>query len=47
MFQSLKLSGDYIATFMGWLNAAEYGGGTAFTMADVTVYPEKGSAAFW
>jgi hypothetical protein len=27
---ALKLSGDMIATFMGWLEDTEAGGGTAF-----------------
>ena len=42
-------TGDYIATFMGWLDDTMVGGRTAFTsrLFEGTVEPRKGSAAFW
>ena len=46
---SLVSTGDYIATFMGWLGDTDAGGMTAFTSKhfEGTVAPRKGSAAFW
>ena len=45
----LSRTGDYIATFMGWLKQPEAGGGTCFTETDyeVLIEPTEGSAAFW
>ena len=44
----MEQKGDYIATVMAWLADTTAGGGTSFfTTAGVTVYPQKGSAAFW
>ena len=42
-------TGDYIATFMGWLEETEAGGGTAFISKgfEETLETTKGSAAFW
>eukprot|EP00095_Tigriopus_kingsejongensis_P001287 snap_masked-scaffold359_size197282-processed-gene-0.15 protein:Tk01287 transcript:snap_masked-scaffold359_size197282-processed-gene-0.15-mRNA-1 annotation:"prolyl 4-hydroxylase subunit alpha-2 isoform x2" len=47
--QDLKLTGDMLGTFMGWLNHVEVGGATAFLdpRHQVTVWPTRGSAAFW
>ena len=47
--QLLKRSGDMIATIMGWIEEAPVGGATAFIHPyhEVTVWPTKGSAAFW
>ena len=47
--KSLTQTGDYIATFMGYLKNTEAGGGTAFPTADFEglLEPKKGSAAFW
>lgn len=45
----LVTRGDYIATFMGWLENVPAGGGTAFayTNFEGILEPTKGSAAFW
>ena len=45
----LVKNGDYIATFMGWLEEVPGGGATAFPYDDYEgiVEPTKGSAAFW
>ena len=45
----LKRSGDMMATIMGWIEDAPIGGATAFInpYQEVTVWPTKGSAAFW
>ena len=42
-------SGDYIATFMGWMNNVQAGGATGFTFDnhETAIKPSKGSAAFW
>ena len=42
-------TGDYIATFMGWMNIVQAGGATGFTFDNYesTIRPKKGSAAFW
>jgi hypothetical protein len=47
--QQLSITGDYIGTFMGWLQDTEAGGNTAFidNHFEGTVEPTKGSAAFW
>ena len=45
----LASTGDYIATFIGWLEDTSAGGGTAFTnnLFEGILEPKKGSAAFW
>ena len=45
----LVASGDYIATFMGWMNNVQAGGATGFTFDDYesAMKPKKGSAVFW
>ena len=45
----LMTTGDYIATFMGWLEDVPAGGGTSFlwNKFEGIVEPTKGSAAFW
>ena len=45
----LSTRGDYIATFMGWLEDVSDGGGTAFPFKgfEGVLKPTKGSAAFW
>jgi prolyl 4-hydroxylase len=45
----LTKTGDYVGTFMAWLNDVEAGGGTAFAQPgfDGVVMPKKGAAAFW
>lgn len=47
--QMLVRSGDMFATIMGWMSDPPVGGATAFIkpMKEVTVWPTKGSAAFW
>ena len=47
--RQLSRTGDYIATFMGWLEDTQAGGGTAFVTKgyEGTVEPSKGAAAFW
>ena len=45
----LVKKGDYLATFMGWMEDTAAGGGTAFTHFghEQILEPKKGSAAFW
>ena len=45
----LLRTGDFIATFMGYLENTEGGGGTCFPASDFEglLEPMKGSAAFW
>ena len=45
----LVRTGDYIATFMGWIEDTDAGGSTAFTTKNYegTITPRKGSAGFW
>ena len=45
----LAITGDYIATFMGWLQDVQAGGGTGFPVKgyEGVLKPKKGSAAFW
>merc|ERR1711894_687344 len=45
----LVLTGDYIATFMGWFQETVAGGGTAFDSKNYEglVEPVAGDAAFW
>ena len=45
----LVTRGDYIATFMGWLQDVQLGGGTGFPSKGFQgrILPRKGSAAFW
>ena len=45
----LTRTGDYIATFMGWIGHTQAGGNTAFIDKEYEgiVEPTKGSAAFW
>ena len=47
--KSLVHTGDYMATFMGWIEDTASGGGTAFTDKgfEGTLMPTKGSAGFW
>ena len=47
--KTLIQTGDYIATFMGYLRDTEAGGATAFPTTDFEglLEPKKGSAAFW
>ncbi len=47
--EELKMSGDMIATFMGWLEDTEAGGGTAFINGkkEFLVTPRRGAVAFW
>ena len=42
-------TGDYIATFMGWMNVVQAGGATGFTFDNYesTIKPSEGPAAFW
>ena len=47
--QFLVFTGDYIATFMGWLDDVPGGGETAFLLgnSEGAIEPTKGSAGFW
>ena len=47
--QVLKKSGDMFGTVMGWIGDEPIGGATSFIYPphEVTVWPTKGSAAFW
>ena len=47
--RELVSSGDYIATFMGWINNVQAGGATGFIYDgyESSIKPKKGSAAFW
>jgi len=40
-------SGDRMATFMFYLSDVIKGGATAFPKLGVSVFPERGAAAFW
>ena len=42
-----KELGDRIATFMVYMTDVEAGGATVFPRLNLTLYPEKGAAAFW
>ncbi|OWA51229.1 Prolyl 4-hydroxylase subunit alpha-2 [Hypsibius exemplaris] len=39
--------GDRMATFMVYMTDVEVGGATVFPRINLTIYPEKGSVAFW
>ncbi|XP_055353876.1 prolyl 4-hydroxylase subunit alpha-2-like [Paramacrobiotus metropolitanus] len=39
--------GDRIATFLAYMTNVEAGGATVFPRLNLTLFPEKGSAAFW
>ncbi|XP_023345980.1 prolyl 4-hydroxylase subunit alpha-3-like [Eurytemora carolleeae] len=41
------INGDRMATFMGYLSSVQLGGNTVFPKIDVSISPERGSAAFW
>ena len=41
------MTGDRVATFMGYLSNTELGGATAFPNAGLAVEAEAGSAVFW
>ena len=45
----LVSTGDYLATFMGWLSKVPAGGATGFIghNNEIALCPEEGSAAFW
>lgn len=40
-------TGNRIATWLNYMSDVEAGGATVFPMLGVTLWPEKGSAAFW
>ena len=48
-FAMYKTNGDIMATWMAWIGDEPLGGATAFVRPnyEVTVWPTKGSAAFW
>ena len=48
-YKHLVRTGDYIATFMGWIEDTVAGGSTAFTTKNYEgiLTPQKGSAGFW
>ena len=39
--------GNRMATWLSYASDVELGGATVFTKANLTLYPQKGSAAFW
>ena len=39
--------GDRIATYLLYMTDVEAGGATIFPVLNLTLFPEKGSAAFW
>ena len=41
------IGGNRIATWLSYASDVELGGATVFPWAEVTIFPKKGSAAFW